>query len=186
MIPFALPLLFAPGLGGRLAARHASPVLLTFGLSLVALGNALSAAVVWAGAGYWMVAVGMLVTGSGAGILNGKTVKAQLSTVPPERAGMASGIAGTTRFAGIILALAGLGAVLAVVTEDSLHRHGGSASLESRRRLARSRPARSSAVMAMARSPPCHFRCGDARRRRSRRRGSGVRRRCSPEPPSWR
>jgi hypothetical protein len=43
---------------------------------------------------------GMLVTGLGAGLLNGEIVKVGMSVIPPERAGMASGISGTVRSVG--------------------------------------------------------------------------------------
>ena len=56
----------------------------------------------------------MVVTGSGAGLLNSETAKAVVS------AGMASGLAGTTRAVGIIAGVAGLGAVLAAVSERTL------------------------------------------------------------------
>jgi hypothetical protein len=64
----------------------------------------------------------MFTTGSGAGILNSETAKAQIGAVPAARAGMAGGIAATTRFMGIVMGLAGLGAVLAAVTEENLRR----------------------------------------------------------------
>jgi EmrB/QacA subfamily drug resistance transporter len=124
MIPFALPLLIGPSVGGKLAASMSSRAILSFGLSLVAIGNAVAAAAVLANLGYWAAAIGMFVTGSGAGLLNSETAKAQVSSVPPERAGMASGLASTTRFIGIIVGVAGLGAVLAAVAESNLRRHG--------------------------------------------------------------
>jgi hypothetical protein len=46
---------------------------------------------------------GMPVTGLGAGMLNGDVVKVGMSVVPPERAGVASGISGTVRFSGIVV-----------------------------------------------------------------------------------
>ncbi|MFT4436053.1 MFS transporter [Caballeronia sp. 15715] len=124
MIPFALPLLVGPSIGGRLSLRVTSRAILVFGLGLVATGNAFIAATILAGCGYWAAAIGMVITGSGAGLLNGETTKAQISAVRPERAGMASGIAGATRFVGIIVGLAGMGAVLAGVAESSLHSLG--------------------------------------------------------------
>ena len=124
MIPFALPLLIGPGIGGRLARRMSSREILTIGLSLVAAGNGATAAAVLAGFGYWAAALGMIITGSGAGLLNSETTKAQLTAIPPERAGMASGIAGATRFVGITTGVATLGAVLATVTENNLQRLG--------------------------------------------------------------
>jgi nitrate/nitrite transporter NarK len=124
MIPFALPLLIGPSVGGRLATRMSSRAILSFGLGLVALGNAVAAAAVLADLAYWTAAIGMFITGSGAGLLNSETAKAQVSSVPPERAGMASGLASTTRFIGIIAGVAVLGAVLAGVAEANLRRLG--------------------------------------------------------------
>jgi EmrB/QacA subfamily drug resistance transporter len=122
MTPFALPLLIGPSVGGKL--RMSSRAILSFGLGLVALGNAIAAAAVLADLAYWTAAIGMFVMGSGAGLLNSETAKAQVSSVPPERAGMASGLASTTRFIGIIAGVAGLGAVLAAVAEANLRRLG--------------------------------------------------------------
>jgi EmrB/QacA subfamily drug resistance transporter len=124
MIPFALPLLIGPGIGGKLSSRMSSRAILSFGLGLVALGDAVAAIAVLADLGYWTAAIGMFATGSGAGLLNSETAKAQVSSVPPERAGMASGLASTTRFIGIIVGVAGLGAVLSAVAESSLRRLG--------------------------------------------------------------
>lgn len=56
--------------------------------------------------------VSMAVLSSGGGLLNGETQKAIMSVMPPERAGMASGISTTARFSGILLGFATLGAVL--------------------------------------------------------------------------
>src|ERR1700722_16187097 len=124
MSPFALPLLVCPMIGGKLASRISGRALLALGLAAVAVGNALTAGAVVAGLGYWAAAIGMFVTGSGAGLLNSETTKVQISAVPPSRAGMASGIAATTRFVGIVVGLAVLGAMLSAVTETSLRRLG--------------------------------------------------------------
>jgi EmrB/QacA subfamily drug resistance transporter len=120
ILPFALPLLIGPGVGGALATRMSSRMILSFGLGLVALGDAGTAAILMAGLGYWTTAIGLFIIGAGAGLLNSETAKAQISAIPPSRAGMASGIASTTRFVGINLGLAGLGAVLATVFESTL------------------------------------------------------------------
>ncbi|MEM5460894.1 MFS transporter [Paraburkholderia phytofirmans] len=122
MIPFALPLLIGPTVGGRLAAHMSSRAILSLGLGMVALGDAGLSATMLTSSSYWAVAVGMMITGSGAGLLNSETTKAQISAVPPERAGMAAGIAGATRFVGIIVGLAGFGAILAASAETALIR----------------------------------------------------------------
>ncbi len=124
MIPFALPLVLCPTVASRFGARMSSRALLASGLGLVAFGNAAMALAMVAGGGYAAVALGMVVTGAGAGVLNVETTKAQINAVPPERAGMASGIVGTTRFVGIVVGLASLGAVLAATAENRLRALG--------------------------------------------------------------
>jgi len=120
MIPFALPLVVCPTIASRLAARVSGRAVLAAGLGVVALGNTAMALAVVSDAGYAAVAVGMVLTGAGAGLLNGETTKVQINAVPPARAGMASGIAGTTRFVGLVVGIAGLGAVLAATAEGRL------------------------------------------------------------------
>ena len=124
MIPFALPLLIGPSVGEKLARYMSSRAILCFGLGLTALGDAVIAATILGDLGFWATAMGMFITGSSAGLLNSETAKAQVNAVPAERAGMASGISGATRFVGIISGLAGLGAVIAAVSESSLRRQG--------------------------------------------------------------
>lgn len=126
MLPFAVPLLIGPSIGAKLSAWMGMREVLAVGLVLAAFGNVVAAIPVVAGVDYWAVAIGMFITGSGAGILNSETTKAQMVTIPPDRAGMASGLAAATRFVGIITGIAGLGAVLAATAEGSL-RHLGSA-----------------------------------------------------------
>jgi hypothetical protein len=67
-----------------------------------------------------VIMVGMLVLGSGGGLLNGETQKAIMSAVPRERAGMASGISTTSRFSGILLGFAVLSGILSTVTRAGL------------------------------------------------------------------
>jgi hypothetical protein len=76
---------------------------------------------------YGFVAIGMLITGCGAGLLNGETAKVSMSVIPPERGGMASGISGTLRFVGLVTGITGLGVVLSSQTER--HFVGGASAL---------------------------------------------------------
>jgi MFS family permease len=80
---------------------------LTVGLAIVALGNIATAALVAADESYAVIAIGMMVTGCGAGLLNGKTARVSMSAIPPERGGMASGISGTLRFIGLVTGASG-------------------------------------------------------------------------------
>jgi hypothetical protein len=79
------------------------------------LGNLLLYGFAHAGMSYPVFLTGMLVAGMGAGLLNCKTAKVLQGAVAAQRAGMASGLASTTRFVGLLLGVAGLGAVLARV-----------------------------------------------------------------------
>ncbi|MDB5582338.1 MAG: drug resistance transporter, EmrB/QacA subfamily [Bradyrhizobium sp.] len=115
MIPFAIPMVLVPRASARLGAAYSGRALLTGGLVVSLAGNIafwLSARV---GAPYPVFLVGMVIAGCGAGLLNGQTVKVLQGAVPADRAGMGSGIASTTRFIGILVSVAGLGAVLANV-----------------------------------------------------------------------
>jgi predicted MFS family arabinose efflux permease len=115
MLPFALAMVVGPYIGAALAKRLSVLAVLATGLVLIAAGNGLTALV----AGderYALVALGMIVTGLGAGIMNGDTQKAIMACVPLERTGMASGISTTTRFTAIVTSVGALGAVLAART----------------------------------------------------------------------
>jgi EmrB/QacA subfamily drug resistance transporter len=113
MIPFALPMFLTPRFGARLAKRHSGRTLLTLGLATTIFGDLLLYAFAQMGMTYPTFVIGMLVAGVGAGLLNSETAKVMQGAVPAQRAGMASGLAATTRFVGLLLGVAGLGAVLA-------------------------------------------------------------------------
>jgi EmrB/QacA subfamily drug resistance transporter len=119
MIPFAVPMVLAPRLSATTASRFSGRTILAVGLSITFCGNILFWLVARSGLPYPVFLVSMLVAGTGAGLLNGKTVQVLESAVPEERAGMASGLASTTRFLGILLSLAVLGAILSSVAHRS-------------------------------------------------------------------
>lgn len=121
MLPFALAMLIFPQVGRRLSPYLDSARILTLGLAIVALGNL----VMMFSArqhGELLLILGMAILGAGGGLLNGETQKAIMGTVPRHRAGMASGISTTSRFSGILLGFAGLGAVLASSTRSALEK----------------------------------------------------------------
>jgi EmrB/QacA subfamily drug resistance transporter len=119
MLPFALPMVLAPQFTAKLATRFSGRALLTAGLALTVIGNALFWLLAGLNLPYSVFVLSMLVSGAGAGILNGETVKVLGGAVPLERAGMASGLASTTRFIGILVGVAGLGAVLSDVARGT-------------------------------------------------------------------
>jgi EmrB/QacA subfamily drug resistance transporter len=112
MLPFALPMFLTPRFGAGLASQYSGRTLLTLGLAITTIGNLLLFAFTAAHQSYPVFAVGMLVAGIGAGLLNSETAKVMQGAVPAQRAGMASGISATTRFVGLLLGVAALGAVL--------------------------------------------------------------------------
>jgi MFS family permease len=122
MAPFALPMVLAPALSGRLAVRYCGRALLTVGLAITCVGDLLLAVTAWRQVSYGVFVVAMLVAGSGAGLLNGQTVRVLGGAVPPSRAGMASGLASTTRFIGILVSVAVLGAILSAVVSQTFMR----------------------------------------------------------------
>jgi EmrB/QacA subfamily drug resistance transporter len=112
MLPMVVPLFLVPRIVTRhLAHRYSGRALLTAGLSIVCLGLFLFALVVGQRA-YGPIIAGMLLTGIGAGLLNGETTKVGMTVIPKERSGMASGVSGTMRFSGLVIGIAALGAVL--------------------------------------------------------------------------
>jgi EmrB/QacA subfamily drug resistance transporter len=112
MLPMAVPLFIVPRLNAKYLVHMLSGrALLSLGLAFIAIG------MLWMGweatqFRYLSILGGMLVAGIGAGILNGETAKVSMTVIPPERAGMASGVSGTVRFTGIVIGFAALGAVL--------------------------------------------------------------------------
>ena len=118
MIPFALPTVLAPRITRRLATRFSGRSLLAAGLAITVVGNAAFWLVGRSHLPYGVFLVAMMIAGCGAGLLNGQTVKVLQGAVPEDRAGMASGLASTTRFIGILVSVAALGAILSDVARD--------------------------------------------------------------------
>src|SRR5580698_1453383 len=119
MIPFAIPMVAAPRMTERLASLSSGRALLTTGLAIAMVGDILFAIFAHLHLHYDIFVLSMLVAGCGAGLLNGQTVKVISGAVPENRAGMASGLASTTRFIGILVSVAALGAILS----DVANRH---------------------------------------------------------------
>jgi EmrB/QacA subfamily drug resistance transporter len=120
MLPFAVTMLIFPRIGARLTGRISPANMMAIGLTLVGIGNLLSAWAVNSG-GYLPFALAIAVTGAGAGLLNGDTQKNIMACVPRERTGMASGMSTTMRFSAVMLAIGVYGALLAGHTEQQLH-----------------------------------------------------------------
>jgi MFS family permease len=124
MIPFALPMVLAPRITHQLATRFSGRSLLAAGLAITVVGNVAFWSVGRSHLPYGVFLVAMVIAGCGAGLLNGQTVKVLQGAVPEDRAGMASGIASTTRFIGILISVAALGGILSDVARDRFRRRG--------------------------------------------------------------
>ncbi|WP_144150606.1 MFS transporter [Paraburkholderia sp. BCC1885] len=112
MLPFAIAMAIGPTVGGRIGRGKKPQFLLCVGLVVVSVGN-MTAAHFATSHRYWHIAIAMAVIGLGVGILNGTTQRAIMSEAPVQRSGMVSGIAQTTRFSSIVMAVGVLGAVMA-------------------------------------------------------------------------
>lgn len=119
MLPFALAMLILPQIGRWLSRFMSSSQVLVLGLVVVCLGNATTGLGALQGQ-LPLVVAGMILLGSGGGLLNGETQKAIMGSVPRDRAGMASGISTTSRFSGILLGFAILSGVLATFARQQL------------------------------------------------------------------
>jgi hypothetical protein len=112
MLPMVAPIFIVPRIASQhLSHRLSGRAILALGFCLAFLGVLWLAAVV-RGVSYGPMVGGMLLTGLGAGLLNGETTKVGMTAIPRERSGMASGVAGTMRFSGLVIGIAVLGTVL--------------------------------------------------------------------------
>lgn len=116
---FALSLLAAPA-----ARRFGTRTTLAAGLALNGVGLVLMHGVA-AGDGALHLLPGLVVFGIGAGLVNPTMTVAALSSVPPSRSGMASGVNNTARQLGIAGGIAALGAVLEGRLEGGLRERLG-------------------------------------------------------------
>jgi EmrB/QacA subfamily drug resistance transporter len=130
MLPFALPMFLTPLLAAGLARRYSGRTLLTVGLMTTVIGNLLLWALARFSLPYTVFLLGMLVAGAAAGLLNSETAKVMQGAVPAQRAGMAGGLTGTSRFVGLLVGVAALGAVLAHVASRSFIAGGVAAGLD--------------------------------------------------------
>src|SRR6202012_1455485 len=90
---------------------------------------------------YVPMIAGMLLSGIGAGLLNGETTKVGMTVIPRERSGMASGVSGTVRFSGLVIGIAALGAVLYSGVADAVRHALPDAGASDALRLVKDTPA---------------------------------------------
>jgi DHA2 family methylenomycin A resistance protein-like MFS transporter len=128
VVPLFGPLSVLAPVAGRLTGRFGPRPLMLAGLALGALGM-LNLVLVQENSGYAALLPTLLGLGVGMGLLTTAVVTAAVAEIPPERAGIASGVNNTARQAGGALGVAVLGAVVgeparAVAFVTGLHTAG--------------------------------------------------------------
>jgi MFS family permease len=109
-LPLTLLSFFVAPVAGKLSARIPIRVLLGVGLTLVGIALLLMHGVKL-GDTWTTLLAGFLFAGAGIGMVNPGIAQTAIGVVPPQKAGMASGINNTFRQVGIATGVAGLGAI---------------------------------------------------------------------------
>ncbi|MGN8138525.1 MFS transporter [Paraburkholderia sp. 22099] len=119
MLALSAPMLFVPFVAAMLTRWMSAGVISGIGLVIAGAGLHTLGGALHAGVGPAVIGP-MFVIGVGAGLPWGLMDGLSVSVVPKSRAGMATGIFGTTRVAGEGIALAIVNALLAALTQISL------------------------------------------------------------------
>ncbi|WGS52229.1 MFS transporter [Paraburkholderia sp. D15] len=113
LLAYTLPTLLFPPLGERLALRYGSGIAIPAGLLTIGIGfllMKLGSSV--AHPGVLSMMPGCLLAGAGLGLTNTPVTNTTTAAVPPERAGMASGIDMSARMITLAINIALMGAIL--------------------------------------------------------------------------
>jgi EmrB/QacA subfamily drug resistance transporter len=118
LLAFALPTMVLAPIAGRIAGRIGGrrPTLIGIALAL-ASGLVLAASM---GGPLWLTIVGLLCIGAGAGLSIAPATAVAMSSIDPERSGMASGILSAQRALGSTAGFAVMGSILALVVSVQL------------------------------------------------------------------
>ncbi|HKA03580.1 MAG TPA: MFS transporter [Acidimicrobiales bacterium] len=118
MLAFTLPLIVLPPIAGSLAARDGGRRPTLAGMAFLVVGLL----VVIAGVGRPLIIVilGLLLISAAGGLTLSPTTNIAMSSIPPDRAGMASGIMSAQRALGSTAGFAIMGSVLAAVVASVL------------------------------------------------------------------
>jgi EmrB/QacA subfamily drug resistance transporter len=119
-LPLSLVSFFVAPVSGRLSALLPVRFLLGAGMALVGLALVLMHGVT-PSSDWTTLLPGFIVGGIGIGMVNPPLASTAVSVVPPQRAGMASGVNNTFRQVGIATGIAGLGAIFQDTIKSHLH-----------------------------------------------------------------
>ena len=109
-LPITLVMFFVAYGAGNLVGRVSARLPLGAGLALIGLGLLLMRGLT--ATSHWTALLpGFVVAGIGIGLVNPTLASTAIAVVPPQRAGMASGINSTFRQVGLATGIAGLGAI---------------------------------------------------------------------------
>jgi len=111
LVPLALAVLAATPFSPRVIARIGGPLTLAIGLSVLGAGL-LSLSLVDSDSGYLPTLAGLVMIGGGVGIATPASTGALMSSVPPQREGIASGLTSALQELGNALGVAILGSVM--------------------------------------------------------------------------
>jgi len=121
LLPYSMSLMIVSLTAGRLVGLVGSRRLILLGLALLIIGFAVLIGGLHASTVF--VGVGLLFVGVGVGLCLTPITSLAMTTVPPERAGMASGIMSAQRALGSTVGFAVLGSVLAATLTMTLSAH---------------------------------------------------------------
>lgn len=120
LLVYSGAIMVAATVAGRLSSKVPVKWLIAPGLILVGVGLLLMTALT--SASNWTVLIpGFIVAGIGTGMVNPPLASAAIGVVPPQRAGMASGISSTFRQVGIATGTAALGSLFGSQLASKLH-----------------------------------------------------------------
>ncbi|MBE1529803.1 EmrB/QacA subfamily drug resistance transporter [Sphingopyxis sp. OAS728] len=121
LLAYTLPALVFPPVGERLSLRYGPGVVIPSGLVAIGLGFiAMKVGSVAAQPGWLTMLPGLLLAGIGIGITNTPVTNTTTASVPPSRAGMASGIDMSARLITLAVNIALMGILLVEGTVDAL------------------------------------------------------------------
>ena len=113
LLAYTLPALIFPPLGERMSLRYGPGVVIPFGLATIGLGFiAMKLGSIAAQPGWLTMLPGLLLAGIGIGITNTPVTNTTTASVPPSRAGMASGIDMSARLITLAVNIALMGIFL--------------------------------------------------------------------------